>query len=217
MLAMLQDMVENMQMTAGTGGKGQSPEDKTLSDAIGKLGDLMGKQRSLLDKTLREQEGAGDPKDGGSKGLAQKQGALRQALKEIERGLGNQKQTTPDNLGRAGNSMGNAQNQLSGKDLDNAAGSEKNALDALRSSADQLAKTLMNRSSPGGPGREGQEDPLGRDEGGTGPTFGNNVKVPDQMTLERARSILKELRRRAAERGRPKEELDYIDRLLKEF
>ncbi len=218
MLAMLQNMLENMQMTAGAsgGGKGQSPQDKAMTDAIGKLGDLMGKQRALLDKTLRQQEGAGDPKDGGEKGLAKKQGELRDALKEIEKGLGGQN-PKPDNLGRAGNSMGNAQNQLGGKDLDSASGSQKNALDALRSGADQLAKALMNRSGQGMPGAQGPEDPLGREQGGTGTMFGNNVKVPDQMTLERARSILKELRRRAAERGRPKEELDYIDRLLKEF
>jgi hypothetical protein len=43
------------------------------------------------------------------------------------------------------------------------------------------------------------------------------VKIPDRDTLARARSILEELRRRAAERGRPKQELDYYDRLLKEF
>ena len=30
-------------------------------------------------------------------------------------------------------------------------------------------------------------------------------------------NILQELRRRAGERGRPPQELDYIDRLLKEF
>jgi len=217
MLALLQNMLENMQMTAGAGGgKGQSPQDKAMTDAIGKLGDLMGKQRALLDKTLRQQEGAGDPKDGGEKGLAKKQGELRDALKEIEKGLGAQN-PKPDNLGRAGNSMGNAQDQLGSKDLDQASGSQKNALDALRSGADQLAKALMNRSGQGMPGQQGQEDPLGREQGGTGAMFGNNVKVPDQMTLERARSILKELRRRAAERGRPKEELDYIDRLLKEF
>jgi uncharacterized protein (TIGR02302 family) len=218
MLAMLQNMLENMQMTAGQGGGkgGQSPEDKAMSDAIGKLGDLMGKQRALLDKTLRQQEGVPDPKDGGPKGLAKKQGELRDALKEIQKGLGGQN-PKPDNLGRAGNSMGNAQNQLNGQDMESASGSQKNALDALRSGADQLAKALMNRQGQGMPGQSGQADPLGREEGGTGAMFGNNVKVPDKMTLERARSILKELRRRAAERGRPKEELDYIDRLLKEF
>ena len=32
-----------------------------------------------------------------------------------------------------------------------------------------------------------------------------------------AHEILEELRRRAGERGRPQQELDYYDRLLKEF
>ena len=35
--------------------------------------------------------------------------------------------------------------------------------------------------------------------------------------MVRARNILKELRRRAEERGRPQEEFDYLDRLLKQF
>jgi len=35
--------------------------------------------------------------------------------------------------------------------------------------------------------------------------------------LQRARAILEELRKRAAQPGRPKEELDYIDRLLRQF
>jgi hypothetical protein len=35
--------------------------------------------------------------------------------------------------------------------------------------------------------------------------------------LQRARDILNELRKRAGEQKRPKEELDYIDRLLKQF
>jgi hypothetical protein len=70
---------------------------------------------------------------------------------------------------------------------------------------------------PGQAGAGQQEDPLGRMNGARGNLAGNGVKVPDQATLERARSILMELRRRAAERGRPQEELDYIDRLLREF
>ena len=66
-------------------------------------------------------------------------------------------------------------------------------------------------------GLNGEEDPLGRMQGGHGPMTGNSVKVPDQSALDRARAILKELRRRAAERGRSQEELDYIDRLLRSF
>ncbi|HXM00463.1 MAG TPA: DUF4175 family protein, partial [Rhizomicrobium sp.] len=210
MLAMLQNLLENLHMTQGGGG---SAADKATSDAIQGLSDLMGRQRQLMDKTLRQQQGNGDPKDGGAKGLSEQQGKLRDDLDKMLKGLGGQK--TPDSLGRAGREMGNAQSQLGDNALDGAGDSQKNALEALRQGAGDLAKQLMDRQGNGD--RQGSEDPLGRTPGSQGRDFGDNVKVPDQSTQARVRSILQELRRRAAQQGRPKQELDYIDRLLKEF
>lgn len=223
MLAMLQSLLENLQMSAGNGqGQGQgsaSPQDKAMSDAIQNLGDLMGKQRQLLDKTFRQQQGTGDPKDGGASGLAQQQGKLREDLDKVLKGLkGNGKE--PGSLGKAGRDMGQAQGQLGARDLYGAGDAQKDALNALREGASDLAKQLMKRSGRGQGQQQdanGQEDPLGRAQGATGPSFGGGVKIPDKSELERARDILKELRKRAAERGRPKEELDYLDRLLKQF
>ncbi len=43
------------------------------------------------------------------------------------------------------------------------------------------------------------------------------MTVPDQAAPHKSEAIEEELRRRDAERTRPKEELDYIDRLLKQF
>jgi hypothetical protein len=213
-LALLQGLIENLRLTQGGGGG--SPEDKALSDAIKNLDDLMGQQRNLLDKTYRQQQGNGDPQDGGPKGLAQKQGQLRGKLGEALKGLKGQK-GAGNSLGRAEREMGTAQNQLGGNDTDSAVESEKNALEALRSSTAELSKQLMQRQGQGRPGGQGNEDPLGREQGTRGPNFGKGVKVPNQSEAERARNILQELRRRAAERGRPQEELDYIDRLLKQF
>ncbi|HEY5347453.1 MAG TPA: DUF4175 family protein, partial [Rhizomicrobium sp.] len=59
----------------------------------------------------------------------------------------------------------------------------------------------------------GQQDPLGRGAAGVGST----IKIPEASDMARARSILQELRKRAGERGRSQQELDYIDRLLKQF
>jgi hypothetical protein len=73
----------------------------------------------------------------------------------------------------------------------------------------------MMKQNGGSEGQEGQ-DPLGRAEGANGRT-GGDTKLPGASALERARKILEELRRRAAEPGRPKEERDYIDRLLRMF
>ncbi len=213
MLAMLQGLLENLQMSSTQSGKGdgagQSAQDKQLSDAIGKLGALMGDQRALLDKTLRAQQGAG-----GAQGLARQQGELSERLQKLEEDLAKTKEAAPA-LKDARRAMEEARRQLQKGALGPASAHEQTALENLRSSADKLAKDLMRRS--GQPGQMGEQDPLGRDSGGNGPQFGNQVKVPDQMTLERARNILKELRRRAGERGRPKDELDYIERLLKEF
>jgi hypothetical protein len=43
------------------------------------------------------------------------------------------------------------------------------------------------------------------------------VKIPGVTDLARAREILQELRRRAAQMNRPQAERDYLDRLLKAF
>jgi hypothetical protein len=216
MLAMLQSMLENLHMTNGSGsGSGaNTPQNKVLSDAIQGLGDLMGKQRSLLDKTFRQQQGKGDPQDGGAKGLAEQQRQLRGQLDKVMKGLGGQKLDTPKSLGEAGKSMGQAQGDLNGSDYPNAGADEKGALEAMRKGASDLAKTLMQKSGQGQQ-QQGDTDPLGRTQNNGGAN--GNVKVPDKSDLQRAREILQELRRRAAERGRPQEELDYIDRLLKQF
>jgi uncharacterized protein (TIGR02302 family) len=212
LLAMLQSLLENLHMTAGAGGgKG----DKALSDAIKGLGDLMGKQRQLLDKTFREQQGNPDPQAGGPKGLAQQQGNLRDQLNKLMQGLGPKAGSGAKDLGEAGKQMGQAQGNLGDRALDNAGQAERNALDSLRKGAGQLAKELMKQN--GAQGENGNEDPLGRENGGNGASFGDETRLPDKSQMARARNILKELRRRAEERGRPKEELDYIDRLLKQF
>ncbi len=211
LLAVLQNLLENLHMTQGSGGG--IAGDKALSDAIQGLGDVMGKQRALLDKTFRQQQGKADPKDGGAKGLAQDQGKVREQLNQILKGLGDQKRAVPDKLGEAGRSMGKAERDFGESDLDGAGRDQKDALEALRQGASKLAQALMKGTGQGT--GNGQEDPLGRNA--NGPSFGAGVKVPGISDLQRARNILKELRRRAAERGRPQEELDYIDRLLKQF
>jgi uncharacterized protein (TIGR02302 family) len=215
LLAMLQSLLENLHMTAGPGGSG-GQGDKALSDALKNLGDLMGKQRQLLDRTFREQQGNPDPQAGGPKGLSQQQGDLRQQLDKLMQGLGPKAGGGAKDFGEAGKQMGEAQGKLGERALDNATEDERNALDAMRKGAGQLAQKLMQQQE-GKSGGTGEQDPLGRENGGRGPSFGSQTKLPDKSQMARARSILKELRRRAEERGRPQEELDYLDRLLKQF
>ena len=216
LMAMLQSLIENMHVGAGSG-QG-APGGKALSGAIQGLGDIIGRQRQLLDKSFRQGQGAGDPKDGGGKGLAQQQQKLHQDLDKITKGLDGQ-MSPPKSLGDAGRAMNEAQNELGTNQFDGAGAAQKSALDALRDTARALAQELMKRSGQGNGKQEGEgnEDPLGREEGAGSGGAGGNVKLPDQSELRRARSILEELRKRAAQPGRSKEELDYIDRLLKQF
>jgi hypothetical protein len=79
----------------------------------------------------------------------------------------------------------------------------------------------MFANQPGQPGQQGsrgrnmgQRDPLGRPQRNEGPDLGQNVKVPDEIDVERARQIIEAIRNRLGERFRPRYELDYLERLL---
>ena len=70
------------------------------------------------------------------------------------------------------------------------------------------------------PGKHAQgRDPLGRPRGdGTGGLDDDgDTAVPEQMEAARTRELQEELRRRSADRTRQIEELQYIERLLKQF
>ena len=217
MLSMLQQILENLRFTQGKGdGKGlavDTPQQKALRDSMKDLSTMMGKQRGLMDRSFRSEQG--NPQAGDTpQSLSREQGQLRQELDKLLQNLQNQKQKAPDSTGRAGEAMGDAAKNLGQNDMRSAGGNQKDALDQLRKSAEDLAKQMADNNKEGQNG-QGKEDPLGRQQGNGG--TGDNVKVPTQSDLQRARDILQELRKRAAERGRPQEELDYIDRLLKQF
>jgi uncharacterized protein (TIGR02302 family) len=71
---------------------------------------------------------------------------------------------------------------------------------------------------PGSPDRADPagRDPLGRTNQGTS-ADNAGVAVPEERERQRTQAIQEELRRRGAEQERPRQELDYIDRLLKRF
>ena len=205
LLAMLQSMLENMRVTQGENGNG-SPQNKALNEKLQKYGNLMGKQRALLDKTFRQQQGQADPKDGGAQGLQKQQKDLQKELQDSLKGMDGK---SAQKLREAGKAMGDAQNALGQKDLTNAGSSQNQALDALRQGAQALADEQDQGQKQGG-----GQDPLGR---GNSPLGNTGVKIPGAADLARARAILEELRRRAAQMNRPQQERDYLDRLLKAF
>jgi len=134
-----------------------------------------------------------------------------------------------DQFGQAGEAMGQAEGQLGQGNADGAVDSQGRALEALRRGAQNLAQSMqqgqgqMGRGpgQPGGrfgqPRAQQQTDPLGRPLRGRDYGDDVTVKVPGEIDVQRARRIIEELRRRFGESFRPQLELEYIERLLKDF
>jgi hypothetical protein len=165
--------------------------------------------------------------------LQQNQQALRDQLKRLmeqlkQRGLGqSQDGQQGDSLGRADDAMGDAAQSLGQSDAGGAVDSQGRALDALRRGAQGLAQQLQQQMGQGpGPGQLGRlgqgraqqdTDPLGRPLRGRDYGDDTSVKVPGEIDVQRARRILEELRRRFADQLRPQLELEYIERLLRDY
>jgi uncharacterized protein (TIGR02302 family) len=185
------------------------------------MGDLAQRQQALRDqlkKLLEEMR---------KKGMGQEQGQGQGQQGQGQQGQG-------DQLGEADEAMGNAQGQLGQGNADGAVDSQGRALDALRRGAQSMAQAMQQqqgmgqpgRPGPGRPGRAGmrgparadqQTDPLGRPLRGRDYGDDSTVKVPGEIDVQRARRIIEELRKRFGEIDRPQLELDYIERLLKDY
>jgi uncharacterized protein (TIGR02302 family) len=187
------------------------------------LGDLQQDQQGLRDRLKRLQEelakrGMG-PGQRGEKGQRGEQGQQGQ---QGEQGDGE------DGLDQADSAMGDASGRLGEGNADGAVDSQGRALDALRKGAQSLAEAMQqgdgDQASDGPGNRAGrqqsggnQTDPLGRPLHGR--EYGDDltVKIPGEIDVQRVRRILEELRRRLADPARPQIELDYIERLLKDY
>jgi uncharacterized protein (TIGR02302 family) len=221
-LAQLQNLLENLQ---APGGGQMSAEQKAQTEALEKLGQIMARQRGLMDKTFREKQSNDEAGDRGGKPSPLKgdQGKLSDELSDIIKKAGGQEPEGAKALMRAQDAMDQATDQLGTGELGSAGDSQQQALDEMRKGGEALAKQLLQQLAGQGAGTgDGQgagenEDPFGRPRSSFGPSFGDSVKVPDKMDIQKAREILEELQRRAAERGRPVPELEYIERLLRRF
>jgi uncharacterized protein (TIGR02302 family) len=240
LLDQLQSMLENLQM-ARPGASGGDDGDDDMMSALDELGDVIRKQQQLRDKTFRQGQDTRRDRQRGQQGqnqmgeLRQDQQGLRDRLNKLldqlkQHGLGQPGQQGEGNemsqLGDAGEAMGQAEGQLGEGDADNAVDSQGRALDAMRKGAQGLAQSMQQQGmGPGPNGRPGrgqaraqqETDPLGRPLRGRDYGDDVTVKVPGEIDAQRARRILEELRKRFGEGFRPQLELDYIERLLKDF
>jgi uncharacterized protein (TIGR02302 family) len=184
------------------------------------MGDLRQDQQGLRDRLNKLLEQL--RKRGLGQGQQGEQGD--QDGDQQSQGLGDQM----GQLGDAGEAMGEAEGSLGEGDAEGAVDSQGRALEAMRKGAQGLAQQMQQGQGQAGPGPNGRPgrgreraqqdtDPLGRPLRGRDYGDDVTVKVPGEIDAQRARRILEELRRRFGEGFRPQLELDYIERLLKDF
>ena len=195
--------------------------------------DLAQQQRKLrekLDQMMKEQGQKGDQaQEGqdrqGEQQPGQKQGRRQKGGQQGEtEGEGEGEQPGREDLGQAGKSMGEAQGSLGEGETGQALDQQQKALESLRKGAQAMAEAMQGQGQPGQKGEQGEQgaqageegrddDPLGRPVRRR-ESDGNATKVPGEIEAQRARRVLEELRRRVGESERPREELDYLERLL---
>ncbi len=195
------------------------------------MGDLQQDQQGLRDRLKRLQQelakrgmGQGQRGEKGEKGQQGQRGEQGQQGQQGDQGDGDGE----DGLGEADSAMGDAGGRLGEGNAEGAVDSQGQALEALRKGAQSLAEAMQQGDGDGQgdtPGnRAGRQqsgangnDPLGRPLHGR--EFGDDltVKIPGEIDVQRVRRILEELRRRLADPQRPQIELDYIERLLKDY
>ena len=164
------------------------------------------------------------PSAGAGGGAQKEQQALRSDLGELMLRMNEFLGSIPGQLGEADQAMRDAVEQLGQGRLGEAVPSQTRAVEALDRALDaagqEMAQKLGGMIGLGNgeqPGGDGLGDIFGRARDGRRGFATGAMKIPDRSDLGRAQEILDELRRRAAERSRPRDELDYIDRLLRRF
>jgi uncharacterized protein (TIGR02302 family) len=222
LLAELQQILENLRANPMLA----QPEDAS-NEAVQMMRDmesLIRRQQNLLDRTFRESQQP-LPEDG-SRDLGEQaveQDELRYDLGDLMRRLAEMTGDIPENLGNAEQEMRGSHQALTQGDANASADAQVRVLDELQQGARQMRSQLRDqlvRRPGGGPMdmMEGENrDPFGREEGTGAIIDTSDVAIPEEADLQRSREILDELRRRGADRSRPELELDYIDRLLRQF
>lgn len=235
LLSQLQDMMNNLQ--AGRQQQ-QGGEQSEMRQQMDQLGEIMRRQQELMNETFQMQQGQQQQGQQGQQGeggqmspedfadamrqLQQGQGQLRQDLEAMMDALEGMGLQPGEGFGESGEAMGRAGESLGEGQGERAVGEQGQALEALRRGAQDMMQQMQQAmegegggQQPGGRSRQGADrDPLGRPRATTGPDFGDTVRVPDEIDVQRARRILEAIRERLGNALSPELERDYLERLL---
>ncbi|NKD86005.1 DUF4175 domain-containing protein [Haematospirillum jordaniae] len=151
--------------------------------------------------------------------LARRQESLRGQLRALSGQVGRKTGSVPEWFGVAGDHMDTASRALGESRPDLGQQAQGEALEALRQARRDVSQTMMQNLGQTigllpAPAGAGGLDPAGRP--GEGMTL-HGEKVPTKPERTRARDLLQELRRRAAEGNLDRQEQDYLQRLIRMF
>ncbi len=238
LLSQLQDMMNNLQ--AGRQQNQQGGQQSEMQQQLNQLGEMMRRQQELMNETFsldqqqrRQQQGQGQRGQDGEpmtpeefaeamRRLQEQQGQLQQDLQSMMEALEGMGLEPGEDFGEAGDSMGRAGDALGESQGERAVGEQGQAIEALRRGAQDMMQQMQQamQGGEGGPEQGGQRqqgadrDPLGRPRANTGPDFGDSVRVPDEIDVQRARRILEAIRERLGNTLSPEIERNYLERLL---
>jgi len=168
----------------------------------------------------------------GQAGQGERQQALRERLQDLQRRMKDLGMEGEEGLSEAEEAMREAEGALGQGREEDAVDAQGRALDGLKRGAEGMQKQMQEMAQGEGEGEGQQEggkdpsqqgqtgssenDPLGRPNKGRDMT-GGNARVPtaDESAVQRTRRIMEELRRKLGDPSRPREELDYFERLLR--
>ncbi|XAZ23135.1 TIGR02302 family protein [Sinorhizobium sp. B11] len=187
----------------------------------------------------QQQQGQQEQQQGQQPGDQMTAEQLREALKQLrsqQDALGKQLQELQKSLSdmgmKPGEGFGQAQREMegAGRDLGQGNGSsavegQGRALEALRQGARDMMSQMMQaqqgqqgQQGPNGQlgqGNQNGRDPLGRPrQTDLGPDMNNDVKIPDEIDVQRAREILDAIREKLGNNPTQAIERQYLERLL---
>jgi uncharacterized protein (TIGR02302 family) len=198
------------QAERGTDQRVQLALRRALGELMQQFGDLTGKIPPNLGDADTAMHDAGQALGHGQDSAAAT--AAQKAIEALQKGGQSMSEQMSQQFGSPGDQQGDEDGQQDAPGV--AMGNPEDGQDQDGGGADrpwQGSKSFGKRGD--------QRDPLGRKlkDGGNGSDEAADLALPDQMEQARTRAIQEELRRRGADRSRPQPELDYIDRLLKQF
>ncbi|MCC6598291.1 MAG: DUF4175 family protein [Alphaproteobacteria bacterium] len=228
MLSQLQRLLDMMNPSLDAA----MPQDmQAMIEGMNEIREIIKRQEAVLGKTqeqadilstldemgVPESTFRQEPFEAHEKNRAEQE-SLRDALRVLIEKAQESLPQVPENFENAESEMTGAVEQLRANQPDMAVSFQKEALAHLKKSQEQLSQMMAQRMKQmtgfAFGGQPMRPDPLGRQGR---PPSGSDVKVPSEAEAKRIQEIVNELRRRAGERERPPEELEYYRRLLKRF